>query len=453
MTDTVTAERPAAQSANLYLAGNFAPVAETTALDLKVRGQVPADLRGRFLRIGPNPVGPVDPAYYHWFTGTGMVHGLRLNGGRAEWYRSRHTVNTAAAAAMGKAPIPGPERSPGSVNTHVTQIAGRTYALVEAGSLPIELDADLESVARSDFGGTLEGGYTAHPKLDPRTGETLAITYEPGRGALRYVVVDATGRAETRAEIPAGHQPIVHDTAFTENFVVVLDLPVNFQPQRLGESPFPYFWNDDQAPRVGLLPRNGDLAGLTWFEAPLCYVYHVLNAYEDSAGRVVIDVVRHPRMFETDVQGPNEGKPILARWTLDRARGRLSESLLDDHGCEFPRFDTRRGGQDYRFGYTAHWNKDMIFGPALKHDVRAATTEAHDFGPGRASLEPVFVPRAGRTDEDDGYVMAYVYDAARDASDVVILAAQDFTAPPLAVIELPVRVPFGFHGDWIADAG
>ena len=60
-------------------------------------------------------------------------------------------------------------------------------------------------------------------------------------------------------------------------------------------------------------------------------------------------------------------------------------------------------------------------------------------------------PAAGAIEEDDGYVMAYVFDAQRNASDVVILSAQDFTGPPLAVVELPVRVPFGFHGDWIPD--
>ena len=77
--------------------------------------------------------------------------------------------------------------------------------------------------------------------------------------------------------------------------------------------------------------------------------------------------------------------------------------------------------------------------------------KVHDFGPGHASLEPVFVPRSGATDEDDGYIMSYVYNGERNSSEVVILSAQDFTGQPLAVVELPVRVPFGFHGNWIPD--
>jgi carotenoid cleavage dioxygenase len=438
---------------NAYLSGNFAPMAfEITAINLKTKGRIPAELEGRVLRIGPSPIGPVNRTFYHWFTGTGLVHGLRLRGGRAEWYRSRFTMSADAAAALGKPPIPGPGNGQTAVNTHVTVIGDRVYAIVEAGQVPIELDYNLESVSRSDFGGTLDGGFTAHPKRDPSTGELVALAYQVGRPTLRYVVVDATGRAKTRADIPAPHQPMVHDVGFTRNFIIVMDLPVTLQPQRLPEHTFPYFWSDQQTPRIGLLPRSGDLNGLVWIEAPACYVFHIVNAYETEGGEVVADVVRHPRIHEFDRHGPNEGRPVLMRWTLDRARGRLTESLLDEHGAEFPRIDDRRGGQEYRYGYAAHWWGDKVgSGPLYKHDVHTGRTEVHDFGPSYSAMEPVFVPRSGATAEDDGYVLAYVYDAERNTSDVVILSAQDFAGPPLAVVELPVRVPFGFHGSWVPD--
>ena len=145
--------------------------------------------------------------------------------------------------------------------------------------------------------------------------------------------------------------------------------------------------------------------------------------------------------------------PALVRWTLDRTRGRLTERVLDDHGGDFPRFDDRVGGQNYRYAYTSHWGDGVgfFFGPAYKTDVRSERTEVHDFGPGHASSEPVFVPRNGATGEDDGYVMCYVFDAQRNSSDVAILSAQDFTGQPLAVVELPVRVLFNFHGNWVPD--
>jgi hypothetical protein len=108
-----------------------------------------------------------------------------------------------AVVALGRPPIPGPgEDRKGGVNTNVLAIGGHVHALVEGGPLPIELDYNLESVARSDFGSTLEGGFTAHPKRDPVTGESVALTYEGGRPTVRYVVVDAAGRAETRPTLP-----------------------------------------------------------------------------------------------------------------------------------------------------------------------------------------------------------------------------------------------------------
>ena len=439
---------------NPYLSsGNFAPMkSETTAVELRTRGSIPIELEGRLLRIGPSPIAARDPALYHWFTGTGLVHGIRLRGGRAEWYRSRFTLSTDAVEALGKTALSGPGSDHRSVNTNVMSVGGRLYAVVEAGASPIELDYELNSIGRSDLGGTLEGGFTAHPKADPVTGEQIAITYDPSRPTLRYVVVDATGRAETRADIPTPHKPMVHDVGFTQNFVVVLDLPVTLQPQLHPGHIFPYFWNSARTGRIGLLPRDGDLSGLTWFEAPSCFVFHIINAYEVDGDQVIVDVVRHPRSFDRFPLWPDEGSPHLARWTLDRRRGTLSERMLDARPGEFPRINDRRSGLPYRYAYTAHWWGDRLStAPAYKHDVIHGRTEVHNFGSGCATMEPMFVARDGATDEDDGYIMSVVYNAERDASELVILSAQDFTGSPLAVIELPVRVPFGFHGGWIPD--
>jgi carotenoid cleavage dioxygenase-like enzyme len=439
-------------ASNPFLAGNFAPVAtETVSFDLEVAGHIPADLAGRFLRIGPNPIGAPDPQHFHWFTGTGMAHGLRLRGGRAEWYRSRFVRSAEAAAALGRDPLlgPGAGSRDGPVNTHFTSAGGKLFALVEAGSLPVELDYELESVARSDFEGTLEAGFTAHPKFDPVTGLQHAITYEVGQ-PVRYVTLDTAGCATTVASIDLPHIPMIHDVAFSASSIVVLDLPVTFQPQN-ARTNLPWLWDDCRPARIGLLPRDGGTTGMQWFEAPRCFVFHFLNAYDDG-DRTIVDLVRHPRIFAIDQAGPDEGGPVLARWTLHRSGGGLSETILDDRGCEFPRINGARGGRPYRYGYTAHWATDLSFGPAIKHDLERQTTELHDYGTGRVSLEPVFVPRASARSEDDGWIMSYVYDARRDLSDVVILDARDFGGDPVATISLPVRVPFGFHGGWAADA-
>src|SRR5262249_9553368 len=179
--------------------------------------------------------------------------------------------------------------------------------------------------------------------------------------------------------------------------------------------------------------------------------FHFANAYDDG-DLTIVDLMKHPSMFRTDQNGPNEGAPILVRWTLNRATGRLSETVLDDRGNEFGRINGRHGGQPYRYLYTSYWGDKVGSGPAMKTDPERGTTEVHDYGRGRATCEPVFVRKPGATAEDEGWIMSYVFDSDRNQSDVVILDAQDFAGEPLATIRLPVRVPYGFHGGWAPDA-
>src|SRR5271163_3343332 len=133
-----------------YLEGNFRSVAdETTAFGLEVIGRIPLELNGRFLRLGPNPI-DLDPTRYHWFTGTGMAHGLRVREGKAEWYRSRFVIDGRAAAALGREPIGGPGKGKRdrAVNTSLIEVGGKLCAIVESGSLPVELNYERASAGR-----------------------------------------------------------------------------------------------------------------------------------------------------------------------------------------------------------------------------------------------------------------------------------------------------------------
>jgi carotenoid cleavage dioxygenase len=219
----------------------------------------------------------------------------------------------------------------------------------------------------------------------------------------------------------------------------------------LEQGGLPYRWDADYGARVGLLPHDGDASSVVWSAVEPCYVFHPMNAYEDADGRVVMDIVRHPKMFDSDLLGPNEGTPTLERWIVDPKGGPVKEQRLDDVGQEFPRHDERRVGRPYRFGYTAGFGDSVSHGGLRKHDLRDSKVQLHQEGPERSFLEPVFVPRSDDSDEDDGWVMAYVYDARENRSDVVILHAQDFEADPVATIQLPTRVPFGFHGSFVSD--
>jgi carotenoid cleavage dioxygenase len=439
---------------SLYLSGNFAPVRdEVTAHDLRVTGTIPRELNGRLVRNGPNPVEPPDPAKYHWFTGNGMVHGVRLRDGRAEWYRNRFVRDDEVTKARGWKQTPGPRHGMGSgiANTNVIAHAGRTWAIVEAGGLPVELGYELDTVAYSDFGGTLPGSFTAHPKRDPDTGELHAMVYYWAWDYVQYVVVGNDARVRKTVNVPVPGKPMLHDCAITERYVVIFDLPCTFDSQIAMQGGFPYSWNPDYGARVGLLPREGTAADVRWLEVPLCYVFHPLNAYETADGQVVLDVVRHPKMFDRDKLGPNEGAPSLERWLLDPSSGKVRDERIDDRGQELPRHDDRKVGKPYRYGYAIGFAEGVGLGPIYKHDLAKRTSLVRDEGKGRAYLEPVFVPRTPDSDEDDGWILVYLYDAATDGGSVQILHAQDFTGRPLATIHLPQRVPFGFHGNWLPD--
>jgi carotenoid cleavage oxygenase len=446
---------------NPYLQGNFAPVhEELTATKLAVSGSIPEQLCGRYLRNGPNPVTAPDPASYHWFTGDGMVHGVRLRDGGAEWYRNRWVRSSEVAEALGEAPKPGPVHGNGDFadNTNVIGHAGRTFAIVEAGSLPYELTYELDTVGSCDFDGTLAGGYTAHPKRDPQSGELFAVSYFWGWGdEVEVSIIDTDARVRSSRRVTVGGPVSIHDCAITERALVLLDLPVVFDLQAATEGAlFPYRWQDGYHSRVGLLPRDGDSTEVVWHDVEPCYVFHVMNAYDEPGGSgVVLDVVRHPSMFRTNLLGPNEGAATLERWHLDGRGGAVKEERLDDHAQEFPRVDERVVGRPHRYGYAvAGVTTDDMPGREsvlVCHDFERGTSVERSFGRGAGVGEAVFVPRSDDAAEDDGWLLTLAYSPDKDTSALYILNAGDPTGDPQAVVELPQRVPAGFHGNWVPD--
>src|ERR1700755_2415027 len=228
-----------APPANPYLDDFLAPVStEVTATDLAVTGPLPEFLDGRYLRNGPNPVAEVDPATYHWFTGDGMVHGVALHGGKADWYRNRWVRSAAVRAALGEPVTAARNLRAGmqslGANTNVLAHAGKTLALVEGGVANYELTDELDTLGTCDFDGTLTGGYTAHPHRDPRTGELHAVSYSFARGrTVQYSVIDTHGRARRTVDIEVSGSPMMHDFSLTDKYVVLYALPVTFAPAQV----------------------------------------------------------------------------------------------------------------------------------------------------------------------------------------------------------------------------
>jgi carotenoid cleavage dioxygenase len=438
-----------------FLVGIHEPMrSELTLENLEVAGSIPAGLSGRYLKMGANPVRP-DPAGHHWFLGDGMVHGVAIESGRVQWYRNRWIRSRTAAAALGKAPAPGPRRGRNdTVNTNVVDIGGRAFALVEAGSFPVELSDTLEGQRYNPFDGTLDGSFTGHPHFDPRAREHHAIAYDGNvQDAVHHVVLSATGEVIRDVPIEVEHGPCIHDCAFTARFVIVLDLPVTFSLRAvLDGQVFPFRWNPSHKARVGLLPRNGAAADVTWCDVEPCFVFHVANAFDVEDGRVILDVIAYPRMFDTSGSGLDSlGR--FERWTVDPSTRRVDRRVIDATAQEFPRIDERRLGQSYRYVYTVSVPPDgdpQLAGATrvYKHDLSTSSRQLHEFGSGHIPGEFVFVAASADADEDEGWLMGFVINTGDETTDLVILDAQSFGGEPVAMVRLPHRIPPGFHGNW-----
>jgi carotenoid cleavage dioxygenase len=438
---------------NPFMRGIHTPMRdELTLEDLAVTGTIPAELDGRYVRIGPNPALATGNGH-HWFTGDGMVHGVKLTGGRAEWYRNRYIRSNALEAAGGPTAAPGPRRGMSdTVNTNVIQVAGKTLALVEAGSYPAELSDELETVAYSNFGGGLAGSFTAHPHEDPATGEFHAICYDGGNPSqITHVALSRDGAVLRELPIAVEHGPSIHDCALTANYVVIFDLPVTFSMKALmGGHKFPYRWNRDHVARVGLLPRDGDAAQVSWHDVEPCYVFHVANSFEDEGGRVIVDACVYETMFDGPMAGPAGRNLGLERWTIDPAGGKVERRTLSAVPQEFPRPDERFFARPYRYAWAMGLPENDEFvgsAPLIRHDLETGETATRSFGDDAVLGEFVFVPRAADAPEGEGWVMGYVIDRASDTTDLAILDAT--TLSDVARVHVPHVVPPGFHGNWM----
>jgi carotenoid cleavage dioxygenase len=434
---------------SFHLEGNYAPVTrEVTAEKLAVSGALPPELSGLYLRNGPNPQ---SGASEHWFFGDGMLHGIDISGGEARWYRNRWVrTRTLLEGAAVVSPTGEADRTAGPANTHVIGHAGKIFALVES-SYPVEVTRDLATVGSCDFGGKLKTGMTAHPKTCPRTGELHFFGYGFLPPYLVYHVLDAKGRLVKSEEITVGGPTMIHDFAITDRHVIFMDLPVCFDLERAMRGVMPYRWNDDYPARVGIMPRGGSNADVRWLEVDPCYVFHPMNAYDDDKGRVVVDTARYESLWRDTSARFDAAK--LHRWILDPSKGSVVETALDDRAIEFPRVDERLTGLRHRFGYAVANPGGGVNQPAtelVKYDLETGRSETHDFGPGRVPSEGVFAPASTGSGEDEGWVMTYVYDQRENASDFVVLDASRIAAPPVAQVRLPQRVPYGFHGSWLA---
>lgn len=455
------------------LRGNYAPLGmECDAPDLVVEGEIPRAIAGTFFRNGP------DPQYaprggHHWFAGDGMIHAFRIEDGRVA-YRNRwvRTPKWEWEHAAGEAlfdpfnPFNNDPRVQGKdstvANTNIVWQGGRLLALEEAHA-PFEIDpVTLASKGEHTFGGKLVGPMTAHPKIDPETGEMLFFGYSttgPFSAGMSYHVVNRAGELTESQTFEAPYASMVHDFITTSKHVLFPIFPLTGSMQRAMNRQPAYAWEPDKGTHVGVMSRGGKVSDLRWFKGEACYVFHPMNAWTEG-DKVIADVMK----FEAAPLFPNpDGSPgdpdksqaRLFRWTFDLASNSddFKEEQLDDLVGEFPRLDERSTGLRNRYGVIAgNVSREKGDGGGMNtiawYDLQKKTRQLHRFGPQDGTSEPVFVPRSSAAAEGDGYLMSVVYRAEEKRSDLVILDTQAIEGAPVAIAKLPHRIPFGFHGNW-----
>lgn len=447
-----------------FLEGNFFPVhEETAAADLKVCGALPKDLDGLFVRNGPNPqLAPV--GNYHWFDGDGMLHAVRIRDGKAS-YRNRYVLTKGFVeekragkslygglldkpdlkkAAAGESPFKN------AANTSVTFHAGALLAQWEGGEPHAVKPRDLETVGPHTFGGKLTHPWSAHPKIDPRTGEMIGFGYDIKPPYVSYSVVSARGELLRTAAVELKRPTMMHDFALTENHLIFPEQPETFDFRRALTGKMPWHFDPKLPTRFGLVPRDGK-GETRWFTAEPGFFFHTLAAFEDG-GAVLLYACRFARfpgeLGFGDAADKTPNAPGLYRWRLDLKTGAVKEGPVDDAATEFPRINESRLGQKVRYGYLGEAAGDLFDG-YRKFDLQSGTAERHRLGAGRFGGEAVFVPRPEAKEEDAGWLLAFVFDKNTEKSELLILDARDFGAKPVARVHIPTRVPYGFHATWV----
>ena len=442
--------------------------------DLEVEGELPTDLDGAFFRVAPDHHYP--PMFLDDvpFNADGAVSSLRFRGGRVDLkHRYVRTDRFKAEAAAGRT-LFGKYRNPFTddpsvagmnrnlANTNVVAFDGKLLALRE-DSPPVAMDPlTLETLGNWDFHGTLSGPtFTAHPKLDPETGQMIGFGFA-SKGLysrdVAYYEIGPDGRVQHEVWFEVPYYSMLHDWGVTRDYVVFPVIPVcGVGEEGLKAGRPHYAWDPRKDIYLGVLPRGGEAGDLRWFKAPNQFCSHVMNAFNEGT-RVSIDVARaegnmFPFFPEPDRPfDPSKAASRLTRWTVDM--GSTGDSFasveqLSDFVGEFPKTDDRYQMSPYRHGWLLGF---MGVRNSLAHvDHATGKTEVFEADADTPLQEPCFIPRRPGAAEGDGYIIQAATRAREMRTDVFLFDAHHVAEGPIATIRLPIRLRPGYHGSW-ADA-
>ncbi len=467
-----------------YRTGPWRPqTTEWDANDLTaVQGEIPRDLDGIYLRNTENPLHPAFKTY-HPFDGDGMLHVVGFRDGKA-FYRNRF-VRTEGFLAEGEAggplwpglaePVQLARREYGWGARTLMKDASSTDVIVHRGVALTSFYQCGDLYRLDPYSATTLGketwnghfparwGVSAHPKVDNATGELLFFNYSKQEPYMHYGVVDENNDLVHYVDIPLPGPRLPHDMAFTENYAILNDFPLFWDPALLEHDlHLPRFYPDIPS-RFAIIPRRGGSHDIRWFEADPTFVLHFVNAYEDG-DEIVLD-----GFFEGDPQPLDTGgskwdklfrflaldrlQSRLHRWRFNLATGAVKEEQLSESITEFGMINPDYATRDYRYAYAATGKPGwFLFDGLVKHDLRTGGQERVSFGDGVFGSETAMAPRVGGNGEDDGYLVTLTTDVNADASYCLVFDAARVADGPVCKLQLPERISSGTHSTWAPGA-
>ncbi len=444
-----------------------------------VEGEIPAQLQGTIFRNGPGMLGVGEQRYGHPFDGDGLIVAISFDKGRAHF--CNRFVRTPEFEAEQKAQrilyrgVFGTQKPGGwwancfdlkfknPANTSVQYHGGTLLALWEA-SAPYRLDPmTLKTEGIETFGHALKPGeaFTAHPRRDPQTGDLYAFGVRSGlNSTLSFYRINAQGQMVQRRDRQIKGFAFLHDFVWMPGYQVFFQNPVSFNPLPfvLGFQPAGTCLKLDQqgSTQAWIYPDGGEPMVLP---TEAGFVFHHVNGFVESQDPdpvLVVDSVVYDQLPPlepiADYQQINfEQVPAgrLVRFRLDLGQRHVSQEILLERSVEFPIIAPSRMGRCHRHIYLGTTHRPGPNAPlqaVLKLDLQTQTQQVYSFGPGCFIGEPLFIPKPGSQQEDEGWISVMVFDADTRRSFVGILDAQAISAGPVAKLHLPHHVPYGLHG-------
>ena len=460
---------------------------EADIADLVHTGEIPRELDGAFYRVQPDPQFPPRLGDDIAFNGDGMITRFHFHDGQCD-FRQRWAKtdkwkleNEAGKALFGayRNPLTDDESVKGQIrstaNTNAFIFGGRLWAMKEDSPALVMDPATMETFGFEKFGGKMTGEtFTAHPKIDPKTGNMIAIGYAASglcTDDVTYMEISPLGELLREVWFKVPYYCMMHDFGVTEDYLVVHIVPSIGSWERL-EQGKPHFGFDTTMPvYLGVIPRRDEVSAedIRWFKRDNCFASHVMNAWQEGT-KIHFDIPEAKNNmfpFFPDVHGAPfngmEAMSYLTRWTVDLASNSddfESVTKLTETAGEFPRIDDRFTGLPYRYGWMLEMDykrpvelKGGSAGGLLMNclcliDHQTGAEQHWWCGPVSSLQEPCFIPRSADAPEGDGWIVQVCNRLEEHRSDLLLFDALDIAKGPIATIQVPIRLRFGLHGNF-----